>query len=108
MTREWDFPPTMKFHRRPRIDEVVEILPPRQPESDIRVTVRRRPGLVAPGFWKRLIIVGAIFWLLMNGSPAALLLAAILIGWQFPLAAVSAALALAIVARREHRHGRQF
>jgi hypothetical protein len=95
MKREWDYPPTMKYHRRPRIEQV-EILPPRQPEP-LRVVVRHR-RLVSPGFWRRLIIFGAIAWLLMNGSPAALLVAAILIAWQFPLAAASVTLALAIVA----------
>jgi hypothetical protein len=104
MKREWDYPPTMKYRRRPRIEQV-EILP-RQPEP-LRVVVRRR-GLVAPGFWQRLIIFGAIGWLLLNVSPAGLLLAVILIGWQFPLAAALVAIALGIVAYREHRHGRQF
>jgi hypothetical protein len=106
MKREWDYPPTMKHHRRPRIEQV-EILPPQQPEPTLRVrVVVRHRRLVAPGFWQRLIIFGAIAWLLLNGSPAALLVAAILIGWQFPLAAASVTLALAIVAYRGHR--RQF
>jgi hypothetical protein len=50
---EHDWPPTMRpRRRRPRI-EIVEILPPRQPEHHVRVTIHRQatpvwPFLVAP------------------------------------------------------------
>jgi hypothetical protein len=107
MKREWDYPSTMKYHRRPRIEQV-EILPPQQPEP-LRVVVRHRHSFGSAGL-QRLVIAGAIFFLLMTAirAPGGLLLAAILVGWKLPLAAALVALVLAIVSYRDRRHGRQF
>jgi hypothetical protein len=64
----WDWPPTKKYHRRPRIERV-EILPPRQPEQPtVRIDVRHHRSGILP---QRLVIIAAfaILVLILVRSP---------------------------------------
>src|SRR4051794_37987668 len=84
---EHDWPPTMRpRRRRPRI-ETMEILPPRQPEHHVRVTItteHRRHNMLP----QRLVIVAAmlILAMILLRSPFGLLMLAVLVPPTFWIA----------------------
>jgi hypothetical protein len=102
-SREWDFPPTMKHYRRPR----VEVLEPEQPLTRHRVEItvrhhRRAPPRFLPVF---LAIVAV---LLLCRYPFGFLMLAVLGGWPLLIALLITVTILVVAAQREHRAGRPF
>ena len=105
---EWDFPPTMRPRRKPRI-ETVEILPPRQPERTVRldVNVRHRSSGINP---QHVVIAVALFILLLVlfRSPGGLLMLAVLVPPVIWLAMAVTVAVLVIANIRNHRSGKPF
>jgi hypothetical protein len=107
---EHDWPPTKKYHRRPRI-ETVEILPPRQPERTVRidVNVHRRSDHNIP----QLIAVGALIFLALRFLPhiGIGLLIAVALVVAYPMIGITFGFFVAVLliaAIRNHRSGRPF
>ena len=101
---EWDFPPTKRYRRRPR----VEIMEPQEPPRLHRVELtikhhRRAPPRFLPIF---LAIIVAI--LLLWRYPFGFLLLGALVGWQVVSMFLFLIALLALLAWREHRRGRPF
>jgi hypothetical protein len=99
---EWDWPPTMRPRRRPR----VEVLPPEEPTRRYHVDVtvrhhRRSTPWLVPAV---IIVAVLVLWRLKFG----LLMLAALLGWQAIGAALFVVALLGGLAWREHRHGRPF
>ena len=101
---EWDWPPTKRYHRRPRI----EVLEPEEPPTRhhrVEITVRhhRRP---APRFLPVFLAIIAVL-LLWRFKFGVLMLAA-LAGWQIIGTALFVVAVLGVLAWRERRAGRPF
>jgi hypothetical protein len=95
MTRpmEHDWPPTMRPRRRPRI-ETVEILPPRQAEHYVRVTVRHQatpPAWIIP-----LAIIAALSMITPYGLIVTIVVAAVFVT-AHPAVAIAFAASLVLV-----------
>jgi hypothetical protein len=104
---EHDWPPTMKYHRKARRIETVEILPPRQSEHHVHVTVHHRHNGIRP---QQVIIAAALLFvvLILLRSPGALILLAVLVPPTVWIAIGIFVAILAIAAIRERWHGRPF
>jgi hypothetical protein len=98
---EWDFPPTMRPRRRPRV-EVLEPEEPRRYRLDVTVRHHRRS---APWFLPVMIIVAV---LLLWRFKLGLLMLAALVGPQAIGAVLFMVAFLAVLAWRERRSGRPF
>ena len=103
--KEWDFDfPGHHNAHRSRV-ETAEILPPRQPEHDVRITVRRRRDPIVWCVVAAIAFVGLLLW----RSPLAVLMLGAMVGWTNILTAMAlAVLLVAVAAWREWRHGRPF
>jgi hypothetical protein len=100
---EWDFPPTKRYRRRPR----VEIMEPEEPPRLHRVELtikhhRRAPSHFLPIF----VAIVAVF--LLWRYPFGFVLLAAFIGWPAIAMFLFVAAVLAIIALNERRHGREF
>jgi hypothetical protein len=104
---EHDWPPTVKYHRKARRIETVEILPSRlheQPRIHINVHAQRRS--IAP----MVVTIGAFIFLalILFRAPSALLMLIVLIPSFVWFAAAVIVVVLSVVAINERRHGRPF
>jgi hypothetical protein len=98
---EWDFPPTKRYRRHPR----VEIMEPQEHHRvEITVEHHRRPP---PRFLAVLIAV-VVALLLLWRYPLGFLLLGALVGWQVLSMFLFVAVILALFAWRDHRRGRPF
>jgi hypothetical protein len=98
--REWDWPPTKRYHRRPRV-EVLE--PPESIRARFDITIQREQR---PSPW---IIAGIVIALLLLWRfKLGLLMLAVLVGPERIGAALFLVAILALIAWREHRAGREF
>jgi hypothetical protein len=101
---EWDWPPTIRHRRRPR----VEVLPPEEPPArryHVDVTIRHHRRST-PWLVPAVIIVAVlVLWRLKFG----LLLLGALVGWETIGAALFVGVIIvALAAWRERRAGRVF
>jgi hypothetical protein len=100
---EYDWPPTMRHHRRPRV-EVIE--PEEQPtQARVKITVRhhrRAPPRFLPVF---LVLVGL---LMLWKYPLGSLMLAALGGWPLLIGLLIGVGIVAAAAWRERRAGRPF
>jgi hypothetical protein len=96
---EWDFPPTQRYHRRPRV-EVME------PERTHRVAIRHHRRRQPPSFLPVFLVLVAV--LLLCRYPFGFLMLAVLGGWPLLIALLITVTILVVAARREHRAGRPF
>jgi hypothetical protein len=93
----WDFPPTKRFHRRPR----VEIFQPEEsPVRRFRVEIEhRRP---APNFWP-LVIVAAVALLLWRFKLGLILIGAFADGQTIREALILAAFVVVAIMRSNRK-----
>jgi hypothetical protein len=100
---EWDWPPTKRYHRRPRVEIMEPEEPPTRRYHHVEITVRhhrRAPPRFLPVF---LVLVAM---LLLWRYPFGFLMLAALAGWQVIGTALFVVAILAVLAWREHRAGR--
>jgi hypothetical protein len=100
---EWDFPPTMRPRRRPRVEIMPEEEPPaRRYHVDLTVRHHRRP---TP--WLVPVVIFVAVLALWRTKFGILMLGA-LVGWQMIGTALFVVAVLGVLAWRERRHGRPF
>jgi hypothetical protein len=102
-SREWDWPPTKRYHRRPRVEVLEPEEPPRYHHVEITVRHHRRP---APHFLAVFLAIVAVLllWRLKFG----ILMLAAIAGWQMVGTALFVVAVLGVLALREGRAGRPF
>jgi hypothetical protein len=100
-SREWDWPPTMRHHRRPRVEQM-------EPEwvHRVEITVRHHRRRQPPRFLPVFLIVLALL-MLWRFKFGVLMLAA-LAGWQIIGTALFVVAVLGVLAWRERRTGQPF
>jgi hypothetical protein len=101
---EWDFPPSRRWHRRPRV-EVLE--PPENIHAKFDVIVRHQHR---PSPWAIAAIVIALLVLWRHGAAImiAALMFSVLVGRDAIEASIFVGAILAVLAWRERRAGRAF
>jgi hypothetical protein len=101
---EWDYPPTMRYHRRPRV-EVIDL--EKQPTRHrVEITVRHYRRRQPPGFLPVFITVLAL--LMLWRFKLGILVLTALAGWQMIGTALFVVAVLGVSAWRDHRAGRPF
>jgi hypothetical protein len=103
---EWDFPPTRRYHRRPR----VEVLEPEEPPTwryhRVEITVRHHRRRQPPGFIPVFLVLVGL--LLLWRYPFGFLMLAALGGWPLLIGLLIGVGIVAAAAWRERRAGRPF
>ena len=102
-SREWDWPPTMRQRRKPRVQIMEPEEPPRRYHVDVTVRHHRR---ALPRFLPVFLVVVAVL-VLWRFKFGVLMLAAIA-GWQMVATLLFVVAILAVLAWRERRLGRPF
>jgi hypothetical protein len=100
-SREWDWPPTKRYHRRPRVEVLESEEPPRYHRVEVTISRHRRQSWLVPAI---IVIAVLVLWRFRLG----LLMAAALVGWQAIGTVLFVVALLAVLAWRERRHGREF
>jgi hypothetical protein len=100
---EWDFPPTKRYRRRPRVEIMQPQEPPRYHRVEITVGHHRRPP---PRFLPIFVAIVAV--LLLWRYPLGFLMLGALVGSQVLSMFLFVAVILALFAWRNHRSGRPF
>jgi hypothetical protein len=101
---EWDYPPTKRYHRRPRV-EVLEPEEPRRWRLDVTITRHRSMPWLVPAI---AIVAVLLFWRYAFAIMIAGLMLGVLVGRDAIEAFIFVGAILAALAWRERRAGRAF
>jgi hypothetical protein len=101
---EWDWPPTKRYRRRPR----VEVMEPEEPPTRARVeiTIRHHRRRQPPGFLPIFLVLVGV--LLLWRYPLGFLMLGALAGLQIIGTALFVVAVLGVLAWRERRAGQPF
>jgi hypothetical protein len=103
---EHDWPPTMRYHRRPRVEVMEPEEPPTRRYHRVEITVRHHRRRQPPRFLPVFLAIVAV--LLLCRYPFGFLMLAALAGWQMIGTALFVVAVLGVLAWRDHRAGRPF
>jgi hypothetical protein len=98
---EWDFPPTKRYHRRPRVEIMGPEEPPRYHRVEVTISRHRRQSWIVPAI---IIVTVLVLWRFKLG----LLMLGALLGPQAIGAALFVVALLGVLAWRERRAGWPF
>ena len=98
---EYDWPPTMRYHRRRRHAEILPPADPPKPHVDVTIRHHRQPSWIVPA---AVIVAVLLLWRFKLG----VLMFAALAGWRMIAAFLIVVAILSVIAWRERRVGRPF
>jgi hypothetical protein len=99
---EYDWPPTMRRHRRRRHTEILPpVDPPKRLHVDVTIRHHRQPSWIVPAV---VIVAVLLLWRFKLG----MLMFAALAGWRMIATFLIVVAILSVIAWRERRVGRPF